>query len=128
MREDPEFRSMDLIVPVPLHRSRERERGYNQSALVARGLGQILGVPVSPRALRRNRGTRTQTELSAEERARNVEGAFEVRDPGKVAGLRVLLVDDVLTTGATLDAGAAALRKAGARQVYAAAVASPFRS
>jgi ComF family protein len=127
VRADPRMAGVELVLPVPLHRSRARERGYNQSALIARGVGEALGRPVEERALARTRATRTQTELSAEERVRNVSGAFVVRRPGRVAGLRLLLVDDVFTTGATFDACAGALLDAGAFEVFAAAVASPFR-
>ena len=118
----------DLIVPVPLHPSRLRERGYNQSALIARSMGRCMGTPVDERGLRRIRQTRTQTALTSEERRRNVAGAFEVRSPGRITGRRVLLVDDVLTTGATVDACAVALLDEGASEVFVAAVARPTAS
>ena len=127
VRGDSRMSGVDLILPVPLHRSRVRERGYNQSALIARGVGEALGRPVEEKALARTRATRTQTELSAEERVQNVSAAFVVRRPERVAGLRLLLVDDVITTGSTLDACAGVLLEAGAAEVFASAVASPFR-
>ncbi|MSS73436.1 MAG: ComF family protein [Candidatus Latescibacteria bacterium] len=127
VKADPRMSGVDRVLPVPLHRSRVRERGYNQSDLIARGVGEALGRPVEARALARTRATRTQTELSGKERAQNVSGAFIVRRPERVAGLRLLLVDDVFTTGATLDACAGVLLDAGAVEVFVAAVASPFR-
>ncbi len=127
-REDARLAGVDVILPVPLHPSRLRERGYNQSALIARGAGGAMGKPVEERVLVRRRPTRTQTELSAEARAENVADAFAVRHPGRVAGRRLLIVDDVLTTGATIDACAGALLAAGASGVFAAAVASPFKA
>ncbi|MGB3681133.1 MAG: ComF family protein [Rubrobacteraceae bacterium] len=105
----------DLIVPVPLHPYRLRRRGFNQAGLMARGLADKIKKPVSDR-LEAVRITRDQVELSAAERRSNVEGAFRAR--GAVRG-RVLLVDDVFTTGATLSAGSAELRRAGAAEVYA---------
>jgi ComF family protein len=105
----------DLILPVPLHRSRVRKRGYNQSALLARVLGPAVGFPVNETTLIRSRATRPQVGLGATERKENVAGAFVVRRD--VAGQRVVLVDDVCTTGATLEACAAALKAAGAAEV-----------
>lgn len=106
----------DLLVPVPLHPTRERERGYNQAAIVAAELARLLPCELDARALRRTRATAQQVGMSREQRAANVRGAFEAR-PGVVRDRRVWLLDDVYTTGATLKAGAHALRQAGARQV-----------
>lgn len=105
----------DAVVPVPLHRSRKRKRGFNQAELMASAVAQKLRVPFSDK-LEAVRRTEDQVKLSAPERRRNVEGAFEAR--GKVEG-SVLLVDDVFTTGATLSAGAGALERAGASEVHA---------
>jgi ComF family protein len=116
---------IDLLIPVPLHPSRERERGYNQSALIARAVGERLGVPVEERVLQRLKNTQTQTRLSAPERTANVAGAFRVRIPETVAGRRIALVDDVVTTGATADACAEALLTTGASEVLLFALASP---
>lgn len=108
-----------VVCEVPLHAGRRRQRGYNQAALLAEHVARGLGVPHRP-VLSRPFATAPQARLGREERRANVSGAFVGRP---VAGHRVLLVDDVLTTGATLDACTAALRAAGAARVYAAVVA-----
>ncbi len=100
---------IDCAVPVPLHYKRERQRGYNQSALLAEGISSVLGISHFPHALRRTRATESQTRKTRAERVENVAGAFAVRSPEALRGAHVLLVDDVLTTGATLEACAAAL-------------------
>jgi ComF family protein len=105
----------DLIVPVPLAPGRARERGYNQSELLARILGRRWNVPVVE-ALVRGRATETQTRLTPGDRLRNVAGAFAtVPGSDQLAGRHVLLVDDVVTTAATLNACAKALHESGAR-------------
>lgn len=111
----------DGVVPIPLHRSRLYERGYNQSAWLARGIAEATGAPVLETALRRSRTTRSQTRLTREARWTNVAGAFVATE--RVDGRRLLLVDDVLTTGATAAAAAQVLRDAGAASVYLLALA-----
>ena len=106
---------VDALVPVPLARARERERGFNQATLLAEHLAAALGVPVRPRWLTRVRATQSQSELGAAERWANVRGAFQAR--AGVAGRDVVVVDDVITTGATAAECARALRAAGARRV-----------
>jgi ComF family protein len=112
----------DLIVPVPLHRSRLWKRRYNQAAVLAEGIARLCARPHDPLVLERKRRTASQGEMpSAKARRRNVLGAFRVR-PAKVERVKarsILLVDDVFTTGATLDACARALKRAGAAQVDA---------
>jgi ComF family protein len=112
---------VDAIVPVPLHRSRARARGYDQAALVAQAVAAHTAVPLR-RALHRIRESRPQVELDRAARAANIRGAF-VAEAGSLSGLRVALVDDVTTTGATLLDAAAAARAAGARGVRAYVVA-----
>ena len=110
----------DLIVPVPLHRRRLWSRRYNQSLLLARALTRHCGVPTDPDLLRRRRNTPMQGGLSRAARRRNVQAAFAVR-PGtseRVRGKTVVLVDDVLTTGATVEACTRVLRAAGASEVH----------
>ena len=120
--------TIDLVVPVPLSVERSQVRGFNQAELLARPLASAQGWPVAVGALIRTRDTRQQTELPARERIGNVVGAFEVPDPACVAGKRVLLVDDVCTTGATLAACATPLLAAGAAGVWAIAVARDVRA
>lgn len=112
----------DVIVPVPLHRRRLKERGYNQAVLLAERLGEAAGISVARDMLYRNRHTMSQAMLNAQERRRNVEGAFSCANRS-VHGKRVLLVDDVCTTGATLEACSVALKERGALSVWALTVA-----
>lgn len=114
--------SVDVVAPVPLHRRRLVERGYNQAALLAAPVARSLEVPLLSSALRRTRATRPQVGLGAVDRVENVRGAFEVRGRG-VAGKRVLLIDDVRTTGATFAEASAALLAGGAGAVRTLALA-----
>ena len=109
---------VDVIVPVPLHASRERQRGYNQSALLAREFGAYVQLPVVERVLIRTKATAPQVDLGINERKANVKDAFQVVDRS-LSGKRVLLVDDVYTTGSTLDAAYSALRKGGVSYIWA---------
>lgn len=107
----------DLVIPVPLHRSREKRRGYNQSNHLAQGLGVALDLPVALDAVIRKKRSESQTHKSRQERWENVEGIFEVRKPELVLGKHVVLVDDVVTTGATLESCGHALLEAGTRDL-----------
>ena len=107
----------DVIVPEPLHRWRLLQRRFNQSALLAKAIARQSGRPWLPDTLRRARYTLPQGRLNARDRRRNVQGAFRVTDPDRISGRRVLLVDDVLTSGATIDACVATLLRAGATAV-----------
>jgi len=109
--------SPDLVVPVPLSRQRMAERGYNQAACLAKPLAARLDIRYHPYGLARTRDTASQVGLSGEDRRRNVTGAFQAI-PEVVAGKKVLLVDDVMTTGSTLEACASALTESGAGAVY----------
>jgi ComF family protein len=114
----------DLIVPVPLHRFRLWQRRYNQSAELARRLAAGRNIAANPFALVKTRSTASQGEMaSAKARRRNVQRAFQVPDPTGVRGRNVLLLDDVLTTGATAEACARALKRAGAARVHVLALA-----
>jgi ComF family protein len=99
----------DYIIPVPLHPSKQRRRGYNQSAILARGVSEILGIPVLENTLKRTSHTQTQTQKGRFERWQNVEAVFECREVQKLKNKHVLLIDDVVTTGATLEAAGSRL-------------------
>ena len=114
----PSGGNFDVIVPMPLHWRRRWSRGFNQAALLARELAAATGVPLA-RAVRRSRSTEAQARLSRTARHANVRDAFVVPRPASVAGKRVLLVDDVMTTGATLSACARAMKRGGASHVAA---------
>lgn len=116
-------RAPDMIVPVPLHKARQRERGFNQAWLLARHLSRWTQVPLMDRVLVRFRSTAVQAGLSRGQRRRNIRGAFKVPDRAAVRKRAVLLVDDVFTTGATLNECARMLRKQGAHRVDVATVA-----
>lgn len=100
---------IDAIVPVPLHPAKEAQRGYNQSEVIAEAMAKQLGLALMPHALMRNRATESQTSKSRTERAANVAGAFVVANTELLAGKHLLIIDDVLTTGATTEACALAL-------------------
>jgi len=114
---------VDIIVPVPIPYTRLVERGYNQSVLIAQPLSRSLGVGIKPRVLLRRDGSVKQASLNRRERLENLRGAFLLRQPKAVENQRILLVDDVTTTGATLDTCRDVLMKGGATMVYTAVVA-----
>lgn len=117
--QDPEFpfSPFDLILPVPLHPQRLRQRGFNQSNLLARRISRRHSIPLDFTTLKRIRPTQPQTQLSGPERRENIRGAFEVQNPQTIQKKHLLLIDDVYTTGATVGECSKVLRKAGAGQV-----------
>lgn len=119
-----QLRTVDVVVPVPLHRAQLRRRGYNQAELLARGFCAGTGLDLCANVLHRWRSTRSQVGLSTEDRLHNVAGAF-ICSEGVFRGASVLLIDDVLTTGATMSASAQALRDAGAAVVWGMALTHP---
>lgn len=117
----------DVIVPVPLHRLRLRSRGFNQAVLLGKFFSARLSLPMLTKGLLRIRQTEPQIELSGEERRNNVKGAFAVSDPACIKGKRILLLDDVMTTGSTADECAKELKKAGAISVIVITIARTDR-
>ncbi len=116
---EKDFTNFDLVIPVPLHRARKRERGFNQSEILAEGISKTLNIATSRDVLKRKKNTKDQTNLDAQQRKENVEGAFVVTRSEKVIGKQVILIDDVMTTGATLNECARMLLDAGAKMVFA---------
>ncbi|MFO7936778.1 MAG: ComF family protein [Kiritimatiellia bacterium] len=114
-----DLHAVDVVVPVPLFRTRLRERSYNQSLVLAEILAERMDRRMDSRSLKRIRGTVTQTKFNAAQRRKNIRGVFKVVRPEWVRKRTVLLVDDVMTTGATLSECARELKKAGSRQVFA---------
>jgi predicted amidophosphoribosyltransferase len=117
----------DLVVPVPLDRTGQKERGFNQVDPARRALAKKLGLPYRPVLLKRERPRPEQHLLHFEERWEAIRGAFVIRDGGRVDNLRILLLDDVMTSGATLDACSGALREAGAKSVAGLTIARAVR-
>lgn len=111
----------DVLVPVPLHKKRYRKRGYNQAALIAHRLGALLDIPVDEQLIQRTKNTLPQKALGDKERAKNIKNAFHVT-PDIVKYKRILLVDDIYTTGATLDACARALNERNKVDIYFASI------
>jgi competence protein ComFC len=112
-------KSLHGVLPVPIHSSRQRKRGYNQARLLAAPVAEMLGVPLLPETLLRIRKTQSQVELSAAGRRKNLQPEyFAVPNSGLIQGKNLLLIDDVMTTGTTASVCAAALRNAGAAQIY----------
>ena len=114
-----ELAGVNLVIPVPLFVARLKKRGYNQSELLARAFCQKTRLALNVKALVRVRDTGSQTKLGRPERVKNMSGAFTVKNPAAVKGKTILLIDDVATTGSTLEACAQALRTAGAKRVLA---------
>ncbi len=117
LKQDEFSKDYDYLMPVPLHNARERERGYNQSKILAEEISELTFLPLLDKVLIRKKNTRDQTNLNAEERERNVRGAFVVRDNIELKGKKIILVDDVMTTGATLKECSRVLKEAGVKEV-----------
>ena len=113
-------RQIDFIIPVPLHRLKKAKRGFNQAFYISVGLSKKLNIPINDKLLKRSRMTETQTKLNAKERAENMSGAFELRKNISLEDKTFLLIDDVITTGATVKECAIVLKNAGAKKIYAA--------
>ena len=116
--QEKDFSNCDVVIPVPLHRARQRERGFNQSEVLAEGISQATGLPLARDILKRKKNTKDQTYLNVQQRAENVKGAFVVIHPDKIGDKNVILVDDVMTTGATLNECARMLLDSGAKNVF----------
>lgn len=110
-------RKIDGIVPVPLNKRKERERGYNQSEWIGKGISSVTNIPVWPHAVRRIKYTITQTHLNADQRKENIAEAFEVADAGLIKDKSVLIVDDIITTGSTIQEVSRVLKSAGAGSI-----------
>lgn len=119
----PDYQGIDFIIPIPLHPKKEKLRGYNQSLVIAEGIHEIMNVPIAEKSLVRSIFTDTQTKKSREERYQNVKDIFELKKPEQLQGKHVLLVDDVLTTGATLMSAGKALLHAEGIKISVATVA-----
>lgn len=113
----------DLIVPVPVHPSKLKKRGYNQAEMFAKGLSEGLGVPYESHILRRLKKSKSQTQKGKSERLTDIEGAFSVLQADKIVSKRILLVDDIITTGATVEVCTSVLKEAGCKSVGLAAIA-----
>lgn len=105
------FDSVDLLLPVPLHPAKKRQRGYNQSEWIAEGIRSLTGIPIDTTSLSRTKKTESQTGKKRQERARNVEGIFRLNDTEALENKHILLIDDVITTGSTLNACAEVIKK-----------------
>lgn len=109
--------NIGVIIPVPLHRKRKRQRGYNQAEIIAKQLGKLMGIPVDVKMVKRKRYTRPQKSLNSKERKQNLKHAFEIKSGIKIPR-NVLIIDDIYTTGNTIDAIAKILKEKGAQKVF----------
>jgi len=125
---DIDFADYSLMIPVPLHIKRLRERGFNQSLILARAIGEKRNIHVDFSVLKRHKFTLTQTRSNKKERKQNIRGAFEITDREKIAGKSILLIDDVYTTGATVNECAKTLIKGGAQKVFVLTLARVLRN
>jgi len=114
----PQNTSIDIVIPVPLHKAKQRERGFNQAEILAHAICAQHNLVLDTSTLTRMRNTSRQADLTAAERTENLDGAFTVQDPSTVAGKNILIIDDIFTTGSTIEACRAALLVCGARRIF----------
>ena len=115
--------NVNMLLPVPLHQLKNAERGYNQSLYIAKGLSKLLKIPLGVRIFKRKRYTQSQTSMNFIERQENIKEAFNIKSDKKIKGKNILLVDDVITTGATISECGKVLLNGGANRIYAASIA-----
>jgi len=127
VRNEPDFKKYETFIPVPLHKNRHRERRYNQAEIIASEASEVSGKEIRADIIARVKHTESQTKLNPSERRDNVRNAFAVVKPEFIMGKKVILVDDVVTTGATIEEMAKALGKAGANDICAVCIAHPLR-
>lgn len=113
LKREPDYRKFDFLVPVPLHPAKQKKRGYNQAEVIARGISSVTGIPVNTRLLIRRQFTESQTQKGRYQRFENMRSVFELREASIRVPASVLLVDDIITTGSTLEAAALVLQDAG---------------
>lgn len=109
----------DLIIPIPIHRLKKLDRGYNQSEFIAKGISKELNIPYNCKIIKRIKFTETQTRLNLPQRKENVKNAFKAVNPNYIVGKRIILVDDVVTTGSTVNECAQIIKNAGAEKIFA---------
>ena len=126
LRSSPRFQHIDVLIPVPLHPSKKRKRGYNQAELICRGMASVIQKPILTNAVIRTQFTGTQTRQDRIHRWQNMENVFRVTDETAITGKHILLVDDVITTGATLEACGRAILQVNNSQLSIAAAAYTF--
>ncbi len=124
VQNTPQLGKIDTIIPVPMHRNRQRQRGYNQAELIAGFTARLLGIKSENHVLIKTVETKTQSLLSKSERLANLEGSFKVNLPKRVEGRSILLVDDIVTTGSTINQCCKALKLAGAERIIAGVIAT----
>jgi ComF family protein len=124
INEMTEWEKVDIIISVPLYRKKERQRGYNQSHLISKHLGKLLGIKVDGSLIIRTKNTDSQSLLNRVERLQNVKDAFQVTDAKAVYGKSILILDDIFTTGTTLNECCKVLKNSGARKITAAVIAT----